>query len=305
MKQAIYLMMALILVGSALGLGIAPASIEVQPGETQEFFIINNEHKDMDVVIHVENGQLSQSVLSIKSTEETKGFTVTYDAPGLEPGKHDIKVTAIEMPAEKTDTVVARQAVGALLEVIVPYPGKHAEAELVIPEKDVGEPLDFVVKIKNRGTQAIDKAYARIELYDQDGTIATLVSDEKSVKPDEKRELVARYLNPLKMGKYYARAVVVYDGKEIVLEEEFTIGNMLIEFKDIYVKEFRLGEIAKFDIKIKSLWNEQIPDVYADMEIKDSTGEVLSKYTSKEIDLPAESFDVIDSIHIHICAMHF
>jgi hypothetical protein len=109
------------------------------------------------------------------------------------------------------------------------------------------------------------------------------------------REIVARYHTPLNEGKYYAKAVVEYDGREIVLEQAFELGNMLIDLKSIYVKDFRLGEIARFDLMIESKWNEQIPDVYADMQVKDAYGRQLTKFKTRETDLDPYTVEVLDA----------
>jgi len=120
------------------------------------------------------------------------------------------------------------------------------------------------------------------------------MSDQKEVNPKHMRELVARYENGLLLGKYYVKAVVTYDGKEIVIEDTFEVGNLLVELTGIYVKQFRLGEIAKFDILIESKWNEPIADVFADMEIKDK-GKSLTRFKTSEVDLDPYAKEVLNA----------
>jgi len=289
-------LLAVILAAQALGLGIAPAQIDVNHPGSEQMFIINNEHKDMSVLLYAQGGDFVElpQILHLKSTDETKQFSVEILKPDTDvPGRHDVQVIAIEVPEDQSETIVARQAVVGIVSYLIPYSGKFAEAELVTP---TNEPLDFVIKIRNRGTEDIQKASALIEIFSPTNElIASLHSDTKSVEPDTLRELVARYNTPLNPGKYYAKATVNYDGQEIIIEQPFEIGSMLVEIKSIYVKEFKLGGIAKFDILIESKWNDIIPDLFADFVIKDKYGKQLTKFKTRDIDLAPGELQVLDA----------
>jgi len=301
MRGKASIILLVLLAAQVFGLGIAPGTLDADSSTPQKMFIINNEHKDMKVLVYAEgdyadNVAISHSIVTLKSTDEMVQFTAAMEKTPDKPGSHPVRIIAVEIPDESSDTIVARQAVAAVLNLVVPYPGKYADAELVIPKKQAGEPLEFVVKITNRGTGAISKAQARIEVYSPaNEMLASLTSDEKAVNAGEMRELVARYHNELKEGKYFAKAYVNYDGEEIVLEQPFSIGNMLVDIRSVYVKDFSLGEIARFDIMIESKWNEQIPDIFADMEIHDRYGKEIAQSKTKEVDLPAGGVDVLDA----------
>jgi len=307
MKQTIYLIVAAILTANALGLGIAPASIDIDHGteSIEKMLIINNEDKDIDVVLYAQGElaeylEVSDAIIHLTPGQDTVPFKLKVKSPLLStPGKHEIELVAMEVPRKEANQgtmIVTRQAVISKVNIVVPYPGKYAEGTLHIPDPVSGEPINFVIKLRNLGRNPIDEASARIELYSPtNDLIATLESDRKPVKPKEMRELVARYHNALNTGKYYVKAFVNYDGEEFMLEEVFEIGNLLINIDNIYVKNFRIGEIAKFDIIVESKWNEPIPDVFADMEIRDKFGQVEAMYKTTETDVPAYSKEFLEA----------
>jgi hypothetical protein len=304
-KISIYIMMTFILLAQALGIGIAPGSVDIDSltSHTETFYIINNEGKDMSVVVYAQGDNaeyltLSDSIINVKSNEQTKAFTVTVNAPNLnKPGKHEIQLIAMEMPKEGStqNTVATRQAVLSKINLVVPYPGKFIEAELVTPDKNAEE-FVFAVKVKNLGNEIINEAHARIEIYSPtNDLIASIQTDKKSIKSKEMREIVARYQNQLNVGKYYAKAIVSYDGEELILEKTFEIGDLMVEVDNIYVSSFKLGDIAKFDIIIESKWNELITDLFADIEIKDKYGKVQTKFKTREIDVKPHSKEFLDA----------
>ena len=81
----------------------------------------------------------------------------------------------------------------------------------------------------------------------------------------------------------------------MTLKSPFEVGSFLIEIKNIYVEQFRLGDIAKFDIVIQNRWNELIPDIYADMDIQDTTGRSMTKFKTASTDLSKDSTDILQA----------
>ena len=306
-KFAIYILIMLMLAASTQGLGIAPGTVEVEydkaDGRDHVFYIVNNEHKDMQVVLYAQGelakfATLEDAILDISAEDDTKSFSLQLDPKELSPGKHKIELVAMELPekAEGATVVATRQAVISNIIIAVPHRGKHAEAELVIPKASQDEPIDFVIKVKNRGKETIEDCHARLEIYSPaNELVASLQSDSKMVKPGQLRELVANYNSGLNKGRYFAKAIVSYDGEELELEQAFEVGDLRVDIVNIYVQNFRLGEIAKFDIIVENKWNEPIPDVFADMEIKDSFGKTETRFKTAEIDLQPFSTDIMNA----------
>ena len=301
-KSIIILALALILIithVSAIGITPGSTKINFEPNKEQEvnFKILNNEKKDMKVFLNIE-GDLAQYVtlsnilVDFKAIEESKSFTYKIKMPGeLEkPGTHTAKIIALELPpkAESQGNYIgARIGVVSRLEVQVPYPGKYAEAELLISEAEVSKPTLFIVKIYNHGQENIEKARASIDILGPTNElITTIETDEISVKSKDIKEISAKHIfeNP---GSYNAIARLRYDDKLTRTEKTFSIGKIAIEIKSVEVKNFRLGGIAKFEILVENRWNDLLKNVFTEITMKTKEGSEISKFKSTSIDLPA------------------
>lgn len=302
MRKALYLLMMVICAAGALSLGIAPGTIEVSADRTEKIYIINNERKDIDVLVYAqgegaENIVLSDALVRLSSARETEEITARLTLPEA-PGRHEVQLVAIEVPEVKSGktVVAARQAVASRIIMNTPVPGTYAQALLSAGDAGAGEPVHFAVKIRNLGTQGIKSARGRIDIFGPTNEIiATLATDEKGIAPGEMRELVATYQNGLAQGRYFARALVTYDGKEAGAETVFDIGGVLVSIQGVYVDKFRLGEIARFTIVVESKWNDVIPDVFADLVVRDFRGGQLTRFMTAEADLAPGQKEVLEA----------
>lgn len=287
----------------AQGIGVTPGrkTIEFEPNFEGEFSfrVLNNEHKDMKVLLYVEEGELSDTVtlynalVDFSAEEDSKSFNYRVELPESieKPGIHDVKIAIRELPkdVEEPGTFVgATTAVIHQVRIKVPYPGKYAEAELMIADAQPGETVNFFVKVNNIGMQDIMSARATIEVKGPTNeVIATVESEEKTIKSKESRDLAAHWKADINPGVYHAVATLNYDGKFAKDEKNFYVGNLFIDVKDVTVKGFRLGEVAKFNIMIESKWNERIENVYAQMVIKDISGDTIADVKSASVDMGA------------------
>lgn len=167
------------------------------------------------------------------------------------------------------------------------------EPELIIPEAQKNEQISFLIPVYNLGSNKIEKAKAVIDIYDPNNKkIATIATDEKSIDPFTKRELVASWLANVDEGTYNVIANVDYDGNKIELKGQFTVGDFFIKPIDISVNNFKLGQVAKFNILVENIGNYLIKDAYSEIllnkqaqqvaDIKSQPTEIPSK-TKKEI----------------------
>ena len=287
----------------AIGVSPARKTIDFSPGykETVTFNVLNNEHKDMKVIIYVEGDlnesiKLSETLLEFKANENNKevNYEITLPTKLTEPGTHENKIVVREIPDKQAGEgalVSASAAVIHQLQVLVPYPGKYAKASLTIAETTKGQPLSFLLTVRNLGTQDIVRAKGVIDIYGANNEkIAMIQTDEKGIKSKQRDDLVAgldvKGWNP---GKYYAKATIIYDGDTTTTESTFSLGDFYIEILDINVKDFKLGQIARFNILIDNKWGEQIKDVYAEMIINDKNGDEITRFKSANEDVNGNS----------------
>ena len=131
----------LVITPNVLALGITPGrtTINFEPNLHKEvdITIINDEHKDMNVMLRVE-GELSEVItlnrvlLNFNADEDSKTFTYKIDLLKTieKPGTHEVKIIAMELPKDfekEGGYVGATVAVVTQLHIKVPYPGKYAE----------------------------------------------------------------------------------------------------------------------------------------------------------------------------------
>lgn len=294
-KLITWILALLLLVPTALSLGITPGrtTIDFEPNANREFNfkVINNEYRDLTVMLLVQGElkdtiTLHKEIITFTSEEYSKSFTFNINLPEqLEtPGIHEAKIIAVELPEdyEGQTSVRAIAAVAMQLRVKVPYPGKYLEAKLDIETKD--NKTLFFVSASNLGTDSIKRAKATIDIYDPENKkVATVETTERSIRSKQRVDLVGS--TSLTKGAYKAVMNLTYDEHSLTQEKEFKIGDLWIDVKEIFVKNFRLGEIAKFNILVESVWNELIQDVYAQLIMKTKDDDIVA-------DIKSPSFDI-------------
>jgi hypothetical protein len=90
-------------------------------------------------------------------------------------------------------------------------------------------------------------------------------------------------------GTYQAQAVTQYDGKILLLEKSFDVGEPLIDITRVQAGPFHLGTIAKFDISLLNNWNQELKGVYGETKIWDSNGVAVNNYKTSVIDIPGSA----------------
>ena len=290
-----FLLIVIVLISfNVNALGITPARkvVNFESGlkQTVQFSIVNNERKEMEVAIFVEGEfadyvELSDNYFIFSSGDESKSVQYTFKLPQhLDPGTHETKITVRELAnPEGTGgaSVSASVAVVHQLHVKVPYPGKYATVSLKLAQTGRLDSITFIMPVNNLGTDDIKGAKGTIEIYDSSkNKITTLTTNEKSIESKKTGELTAVWSGDLTPGKYYAKAFATYDNEVTEeIEKLFFVGAVGLEILEIRVNEdFRLGDIAKFNILLENTWTEQIEEVYIEMILNKLDGTELVRF---------------------------
>jgi len=268
---------------NVIALGITPArkTIDYKAGEsyTVEFSIVNNKQEEMEVAIFVEGDladriKLSESYLKFGANENSKSVKYSFTVPSdLIPGLSETRIIARELPTSKAHEgalVTATVAVTHQLHIMVPYPGKYATIELKTVQTGKTDFVSFLMPVNNFGTQDIVSVKGIIDIYGPTNEkITTVNTAEGSVKSQERIDLTATWTGDINPGKYYAKAIAIYDGETTEeVEKVFNVGEIDLEILEIRVNEdFRLGDIAKFNILLENKWAEELKEVYAEMVV--------------------------------------
>jgi hypothetical protein len=285
---------------SALGVTPGRKTMDFEPGLDQEisFTIVNNDHRAFNAYIYTEGDlkdyiTFDKEIVEFNESDNSKPFTYRIRLPEKldPPGDHWGRIIVMELPTgmevpEGVTQIVATVAVMHQLRVKVPYPGRFMQLELSIQEAVPNESVKFFIKMYNLGTEDIAKAQAVIDIMGPTNeVIATIETDPKSVGSMSREELTAVWNARVNPGKYHAVATVRYDGEAGKVEDNFYVGNMLVDVMDVSVKDFRLGGIAKFDVLAESKWNQPIPGVYAHLIINDEQDNKVADFRSASIDM--------------------
>lgn len=254
-------------------LGISPAivNLDFKPGAEYEFsYTIISDNPDVELQIYA-NGDLSKYVTLSK--EKTKGagtFTAKIKFPDEidKPGLHRIGIGVKETPPEDQFLGTAIDISGAI-KVFVPYPGKYLEAELSIPDGNINEQIPVQLHVINRGKEDID-VNANIKFFsDKKDLVHDMVFSDVFLRSTEDKYF-RRYLNTtgFRAGNYLAAASINYGQTEI--NKTFRIGSLFVNITN-FTEGLPKGGIQKFLVGIESKWNSDIDNVYADINISNST----------------------------------
>lgn len=277
----------LVCISEARAIGISPSIVELdfEPGLTKRlgFSVFAYTDKDIYVDVYVRGDLAQYFKLDQEKYFIPKGNPVSVFANMVLPDKLDIaglqevRVGAVEgMPEEAASgqTISARTGVESRVILRVPYPEKYIEIYFTLSDILVGQEAVYNIKVTNYGTNEIDNLYGEMEILDADSNpVAKVRTNEvRGFKPKEETILKAVWdSSGFSPGKYVAKGTVYYDGNEKKDQGEFFIGGLSLDILDIRFNDTLAGTIAKFEIDVKSIWNEIIEDVYAEATLsKDS-----------------------------------
>tara|TARA_Y100000310_G_scaffold241784_1_gene245868 strand:+ start:30057 stop:31226 length:1170 start_codon:yes stop_codon:yes gene_type:complete len=286
----------------ALALGLSPAKkvvyFEPNKEETITFNLINNENKDLKVFVEAngdltEYTQITNNLVTINKNEKTKEFKLKISLPEKfeKPGLFEsiIKVSEILNAEEGTTQISTKPSIKGKLQLRVPFPSKYIESRLIIDQNN--EKIRFVMPIFNYGSEDLNDVKAFVKIFNnQNGLIKELETESTSIGRSSQAKLSAVW-QANNIGSYYAIADINYDGESLELKERFDIGVPFINITKIIVNNFRLGDIARFDIYLKSDWNDMI-NAYADAIIFKGDKIYLS-YKTDSIDLVPQREDAV------------
>ncbi len=276
----ILIILILTLVKDVTALGISPGrqTMDFEPNSEKEITltVFNTEHKDLTAAIFVRGElgdymQLQETQLKFSSGDSEKSFNYKIKLPEKmdKPGQHyaEIVIREISDAKEGNDIVIgALVAVVSQLEVKVPYPGKYATANLDVVNAKPNEEVKFFVRVNNLGEENIENAIGKITIFNKKNKeVAEINTNNLYVKSKDRIELAATWIANASLGDYKAVAVVNYDNLETTTESNFAIGDFFLKPLDISAKNFKLGQIVKFNILVENLANRELKGASAQL----------------------------------------
>ena len=285
----------------ALGVSPGRTTLFFEPNLEKEvkFTILNNEQKDLKLAIYAKGDlagyvELPKGDIELKPNENSKelSYKIKLPADMEEPGLHGAEIVIREITIEKGQkdiSIGAMQAVITQLLVYVPYPGKYIVAKLDIVEGKVNEKVSFFVPLINFGEEEVKSAKAEIIVMDlQNNLIDKVETDEQQVPAKGRAELSA-IMNSSKLTPGISKVIakITYDGFTTTAENAFYMKDFWLIPLDISVRDFTLGDIAKFNILVENIGNVNIKDADSLMLLDSKDGKAIANLKSVPSDFKA------------------
>ena len=258
----------LILESSAYGLSLHGnhlSPIIFEPGKKiVNHYTIDGTDKEVKLSI---GGDLIEYV---KVTEVVDNqFDLIIEVPETlpEPGTYWFSLQASEINNEEESSISSVLSVNLRFLVEVPPHGKAISISFEVPDVNEHQPIPFSVNIVSKGLENITRLRSHITVYDlQNNSVASLNLKEKPLPALSSTSLSASLpADKLLPAKYWAEAIVNYDGEEKMAQDNFKIGNLdllLINYSSQLEQEF-----GDFWAIVENNWGNPIKTVYATVSI--------------------------------------
>lgn len=209
------------------------------------------------------------------------GFTAKIKLPAEveKPGPNRLYIMAQQTPEEGKGIATAI-AIGALVKISVPYPGKYAEMDFSVNDVNVGEDIIFNADVSSLGKEEIF-AVVNTEVAVYKGKyIESFELGKDIIKPTERKSFQKR-VGSDKYGAGYYNATVILDyglpERILKIEKLFRIGSLFVNITN-WTNEVYAGKVNKFDVEVESDWNNKIEHVYADVIVYNDKNNITMEF---------------------------
>ena len=263
-------------------LGLTPALIDTDFSSEMKFLVdfkVLGVSENQKIKVYA-TGDLSKYVRFDKTDlVGPESFTAYVDLP-KNPEKFGKNLLFIRAQEVKDDGagIGTRVEVGALIVIRVPYPGKYAEIKSFGANNvNYKEPVNFVIEIENLGDQNIS-ASPSINISSEGKLIDEIFLESKNFGNNSRGSFEKTVNTVYEPGIYNATVTVDY-GKLIFSNTSFRVGDLFVDVTNSS-SEFNRGKIHPFNIQIESQWNNDIPIIFAVVNVTQNNIPVNSFKTS-------------------------
>ncbi len=296
-KYLSIVVMVLLVIPIASSLGVTPGrtTLNFEPNLEREvrFKVWNNENRDLRLALYARGGlseyiELSEEEIELSEESVELSYTLRLpdelEEPGLYGGEIVIREVTID-GQEKDISIGAMQAVITQAYVNVPYPGKYIIARLDIVGGDLDKETLFFVPLINLGDEDVESAKAEIIIMDMYGKVIEKADTNEIGVPAKGRAELSAQIDPSSLTPGIDRVVakVTYDGFVTTAENTLYVSDFFLIPLDISVRDFTLGDIAKFNILVENIGNVDVMDAYS-LILLDKKGENVANLKSVGVD---------------------
>jgi len=293
-KTIIWILVLISTISIAAALGISPAKTLVIYEETPvyagSFWIVNNDNKNMDLVISVD-GDLS-SHMTIRTNEVTlnkddgmKEVFFDLELPENLPGGKSILYIVVEQKLSETekDFIAAKMVLKHRIEIQGPYPDKYVKNKIKFQVHE--ESIDLISEVENLGKQEIDQVQTTFYINDREQNEQVVKTDTTFLNKDESKVLKAEVKKSLfNKGEFEVSAITKYDDQKVELVKKMILGKPEVEVT-YFDKYFVANKINPYSLDLLNKWNKEIKNVFVDVEVK-RDDEKIDEFRTRSVDLP-------------------
>jgi hypothetical protein len=279
-------------VNAALGVGPATTEIDVSPGliTSIDFNIRSDSGRTLTLELMGELGKYGvlnkDKIVNSQTVKASFNFAGIMDELG--PGKHKRHFCVKELFDEELVSMFGTKIeVCAAIFLNMPHPGQYVEIQSFGPvnsEGNIGEDMELRMVIVSRGQEKV-VVNPKIEISFSNQTKETIEMSSRSLSLHEKVEL-KKILDTKKyeVGDYQAKLIVEYGiNNSVSAESSFRLGNLAMRLVK-YTERVVIDGLKKFEVRVKSNWNQEIKNVYSEISIKNES-DIVSVFRTVPLDV--------------------
>jgi len=224
------------------------------------------EGTDREVEINL-GGELLQYVRVTEVTSNEFDLIIEMPETLPEPGSYSFSLHVNELSDSGGSAIGSSVSVNLIFLVEVPPYGKAIGISFDIPNVNEHQPVPISINVESKGLEDIAMLRGQVTVYDLENNSVAFVSLTEKLLPALASTSLSANLPPDKLsaGRYWAEAVVNYDGEIKIMRDDFKVGNLdliLVEYTSQLSQTF-----SEFRAKVENNWGNPIQIAYATVSI--------------------------------------
>lgn len=278
--------------------------IKISSVSSQVFSELDCTAAQKKVITQLEKGEvdLDQAGIFLNPGEEKRIIAKIKlpSAAGLSPGIVETKIGVVDLPLifKPGETVAGGiEAVEAEFWIRVPHAGKKLVVNPIVEDVAWGKKAKITAVIANEGSGNVNNARLTVDILDsQDVRKDSIVFEAKGIPAGERVFYATLWdSKQVKPGTYTVLYTISFDGQSQTEEAQLKIGGLEVVIESVEAEPVVKGGIAKFVIRLESKWGEPVPNVFADVLVKDKTGVETASVKTRSLDMKPFGTNVVEA----------
>src|SRR3989338_9610600 len=277
-------------------LGIRPAKTtiiyEETPVSSRQFWVVNNDRQELDLVISAE-GELGKYLtlttkeVTLTPEDDFKPVYFEIDLPENLPSGEALGNIVVEQRLTSTEEglIASKLVLKHKIIAVGDYPDKYIAARLNF--HDQGDKIEFVSEVENLGKEDISEIQTTFYINDKEQRPHSLQTEKLSLSTKETTLLRASLKRDLfQLGEFEVSAVTSFDDQKIELRKILRVGQPEVEitYFDPYFIAYKINQ---YSLDLLNKWNTEVKNVFVDVEVK-KDGKKIDEFRTKSVDIEGE-----------------